>query len=119
MNSIDLDKEFLQSLGDRIRIAREYRKFSQDELAQQLSPSCRVQDIAKMEIGFSSISVADLNRIAIILNTPLYHFIDDGALFWFDDRRFAAAYSILPEDARSKVREVVFALAGDTPILHS
>ena len=35
MNSIDLDKGFLQSLGDRIRIAREYRKLSQEELAHQ------------------------------------------------------------------------------------
>ncbi len=119
MNSIDLDKKFLQHLGDRIRIAREYRKLSQEELAHQLKASCTVQEIAKMEVGFSSFSVTDLNRIATILNTPLYHFIDDGALFWFDDQRFAEAYSVLPADARSKVREVVFALVGDNPLLHS
>lgn len=119
MNGTELDKQFLQRLGDRIRAAREYSKLSQEELANQLKPTCKPQDIAKIEVGFSALSVTDLNRIAFILDAPLYHFIDDGALFRCEDQRFVEAYSVLTVEARNKVREVVFALAGDNPLYHS
>ena len=119
MSEIDIDKTFCWHLGQRIQSAREFRKLTDLELADRLNPPRKADDIRRIEAGVADVFAFELNQISMILNVPLYHFIDDGSLFWFDDRRFAEAYRILQEDARSKVRELVFALAGDIPLIHS
>lgn len=119
MEKTELDKQFLKRLGNCIRSTREYSRLSQEELAEQLNPTYTAQHIAKLEVGFTDTSITELNRIALILDVPLNSFIDDGALFQYENERFFEAYNSLSEQSRSQVRKIVFALAGDDPLLHS
>ncbi len=63
------DKEFLKSLGERIRSLRKSRNMSQELLAElsELHPT----HISKLERGVVKIYVTNLNKIARGLNIPL------------------------------------------------
>lgn len=71
------DKKFLIKLGKKVRIERQKKEFSQDELAERSGIS--KQTISTIERGLSSPSALRIAKIAIALGIEPYK------MFIFDE----------------------------------
>lgn len=74
MTYSDSDREFLRQLGNHIRMLREKKGFSQE----QLSFECRLHRtyIGDVERGERNIAIINLNKIAIALGVSLSELLD-------------------------------------------
>jgi transcriptional regulator with XRE-family HTH domain len=67
-------------IGDRIRIARAYRKWNQDELGEAIGVT--FQQVQKYENAVNRVSVSRLMSIAVATGMPLSFFLEplDGGV---------------------------------------
>ncbi len=68
---------FYRDLGERLRILRKYKNFSQEKLARELNLT--FQQIQKYESGVNRIPLTKLLHICNLLETTLDFFLPAGA----------------------------------------
>lgn len=84
-------------LGARIRMAREQRGISQDELARLLSRDQR--SISEYENGKRRLAALDIPRLAEILDVSVLFFFEDAANPHDLDQTLLEVFHALPSDA--------------------
>lgn len=119
MSEEDIDKAFCVHLGQRIRSAREHCKLSEVELGDHLNPPRTAEEIRQIEAGLIDVFAFELNQFSIVLDVPFAYFGNNENLAWLDYQLFFNAFVDFSPDQRRKVIELIFAIVGDVPVLHS
>lgn len=90
--------EAAQLLGERIRIARRERRWSQRELAERagITPGTLI----KVERGDLGVRLGTAFELAALVGVPLFH--ADGSRLTLDLDRTRARGALLPERVRSR-----------------
>lgn len=109
---------FNQHLGERIARARVHRQMTREHLAIQLAIE-DAGEVYRIETGNRDVTAIELQRIANLLGVPASYLLgDEPLLAWSIDRQMNMAYSLLDEQARRRVKQLVLDLVSDTPIVY-
>jgi transcriptional regulator with XRE-family HTH domain len=94
--------EAAQLLGERIRLARRGRRWSQRELAERagITPGTLI----KIERGEPSVRLGTAFEVAALVGVPLFH--ADRSRLTLDLDRTRARSALLPERVRSRAGDV-------------
>ena len=92
-----------KALGERLRQAREYLGYSQDQVSTLLGIPRSA--LSLMETGQRKVEVLELKRMAVLYKRPVSHFTSEGEdeVFGADVRHLARKVAELSEDDRKEV----------------
>jgi len=109
----DLDRTFLQDLGERVRGARAGRGITRKTLARSSGISERY--LAQLEVGEGNISVLLLQRVARALDLPLGQLLDGADRAPAELALIEQVLRRLPAQTLSRVREQLVRDFGGAP----
>lgn len=110
VNSGRIPNDFYQTMGERIRRAREGAGLSQQELAKKIGYSSSAT-ISHFESGDRKISILDLQRIAQTLGIPTDYFLqqDTDSLQGSANTEVVKSFHMRAKEIRPQARETVMA----------
>jgi Zn-dependent peptidase ImmA (M78 family)/transcriptional regulator with XRE-family HTH domain len=107
--------DLYQTIGERIRRARESAGLSQQELAKRIGYSSSAT-ISHFESGERKISILDLQQIAQTLGLPTEYFLQDEAQFLSIESFCLRAYAIRPKAREPVLAFLAFAQKHSRPL---
>src|SRR5580704_10789498 len=103
-NKLEVKDEDRKAMGDRLREAREYLGFSQEEVATYLRISRSA--LSLMETGQRKVDALELKKLATLYKRPVGHFTGEVAedfTFGADVKHLARQVSELSPDDREEL----------------
>lgn len=78
MKKSESEREFLKTVGKRLREMRIRRRFTQGQLAEEAGAA--QNQISRYEAGLSAMSLHMVYRLALVLDVPASYLLDDNSL---------------------------------------